>query len=211
LLFSSAVIADQKSVVIDNFDTLSGWNKANTDKTVFDIISILGIKGGAIDMKFDFKPAQGYVVMGKNIPIRLSDDCQFQFYIKGNCQPNNLEFKLMDRDGNCFWKKFPNYVFPHEWTELTVKKSDLIYAWGPNSAAVASRGYTDRAGRIVRRRGSGDVAFDDLRMTGAADTAAASHISATASSFDNPDLAPERQLTDLWDRDGRVNFWTING
>jgi hypothetical protein len=194
LLFSAVLCAAQKVRVMDDFESLGSWFKFTSDKTVLDIASIPGAKGSAVNLKFDFTPAQGYVVIVKDIAFQLPDNYAFKFYIKGNSKPNNLEFKLKDKDNNYFWKKLPDYVFPSKWTEITIKKSDISFAWGPNNGAVPKDITRIELGVSCGQGGKGEVAFDELQLIEIEDTSVKFNPTATASTFEKDEFAPGKAV-----------------
>jgi len=54
--------------------------------------------------------------------------------VRGDAPVNDLEFKLIDASGeNVWWVNYRNFVFPHEWQQVKVKKRQIAFAWGPTS------------------------------------------------------------------------------
>ncbi len=66
------------------------------------------------------------------MPMKLPDNFQFSFYIKGNAPANNLEFKLVDKSGlNVWWQIQRSFEFPNNWQKIIIKKRHINFAWGP--------------------------------------------------------------------------------
>ncbi|MEW6097364.1 MAG: hypothetical protein AB1567_12715, partial [bacterium] len=119
--------------VIDRFDSLEGW-KILSEGITIDKTS--GVKKSCIVLNYEFKGMVEWVVVSKEFDeLNLPANFKFSFYIKGEGEYNNLEFKLLDNKGNVFWKKWEYFKFPDEWQKIELKKSDITFAWGPQLTA----------------------------------------------------------------------------
>ena len=213
LVFSSFSSAAPKTTVIDDFEDLSGWNKIASDKAELDTSAVPGQKGKAINMKFSIPGGAGYVVIGKEKEFQLPDNYRFSFYIKGKCPENTMEFKVIDKEGNTFWKKLPDFSFPDKWTEIIIKKSDLVFAWGPNQGNTLKNAAKIELAVSAGQGGKGDVAFDNLVLTEIEETATKFNMKATASTFENAELAPDKtidkSMTSRWSSNFVDNQWLL--
>lgn len=210
-VFSIPGFSAPKDTLIDDFESLSGWNRINSDKARIDLSTVPGFKGNAVNMHFDFSAGLGYVVMGKEKQIALPENYRFRFKIKGNGLPNTLEFKLMDKDGNTFWKKMPDFVLPAVWTEVVIKKSEISFAWGPNQGISLNNVSKIEIGLSCGPGGKGDLAIDELVMSASEETASKFNIKAEASTFENEGLSPQKavdnSMSSRWSSSFLDNQW----
>jgi hypothetical protein len=89
-------------------------------------------EGEAMRLDFDFHGHAGYAIARAPLDVELPPNYQFVFRIRGEGNPQNLEFKLIDATGdNVWWLNRRNFVFPREWTALKTKKRQIEFAWGP--------------------------------------------------------------------------------
>jgi len=121
-----------QSKVLDNFESLSGWEKVASDQVEIKTSLIKGKSGQAVKINFNFVSGSGYCGVRKVMPMKLPDNFQFSFYIKGNAPANNLEFKLVDKSGlNVWWQIQRSFEFPANWRKVVIKKRHINFAWGP--------------------------------------------------------------------------------
>ncbi|MFN3134611.1 MAG: discoidin domain-containing protein, partial [Candidatus Kryptonium sp.] len=153
------------TVLLDNFENLSLWEKVKSDGVDIEISNEPGIDDKCIRIDFNFKLGSGYCGIKKELNLTLPDNYQFTFYIKGNASPNNLEFKLIDSTGeNVWWLNQRNFEFNSNWEKITIKKRYISFAWGP-----AGGGEIKKIGFIEiiissSTGGSGTVYIDKLEL-----------------------------------------------
>lgn len=173
--------------IIENFDSLQGWavigEGAKIDKAE-------GVKKNCLVLSYKLEAKTEWVVVSKKFDdLRLPENYQISFYIKGEGPENNLEFKLIDKDGNVFWKKWENFKFPEKWLKIVIKKHDISFAWGPNPGAKLSK--VDKIEIAISRGsgGKGKVYIDELSLqTLKEEKSIISRIKAKASSIQEPGL-----------------------
>jgi hypothetical protein len=118
--------------LLDNFESEQGWEIFKADGVETKTSLIDGYHGKGIKFDYNFTKGTGYGGIQKIIPLDLSGNFQFTFYIKAESPDNNFEFKLIDSNGqNVWWINNRNYKFPKEWTKIKIKKRDISFAWGP--------------------------------------------------------------------------------
>jgi len=121
------------SGIIDNFSVINGWNKVKTEKSKLQVTSIDGCQGKAVRLRYRLPANSSWVVFEKDITLILPMDFQFRFDVRGKTgRKNTLEFKVVDRQGSTFWKKWTTDELPTGWESITVSRDDLDYAWGPS-------------------------------------------------------------------------------
>ncbi len=126
----SIILAQIK--VLDDFESLSNWEKVASDQVEIKTSLTKGKSGQAVKIDFNFVSGSGYCGIRKIMPMKLPDNFQFSFYIKGNAPANNLEFKLVDKSGlNVWWQIQRSFEFPNNWQKIIIKKRHINFAWGP--------------------------------------------------------------------------------
>ena len=118
--------------VLDNFDSLAPWSADHTDDTTSSIERVSGEAGHALRLNFDFNGVVGYATARRALPLDLPANYELSFRVRGAAPLNNLQFKLVDASGeNVWWLNRPDFALPHEWQQITIKKRQLAFAWGP--------------------------------------------------------------------------------
>ncbi|MCK4796638.1 MAG: discoidin domain-containing protein [Spirochaetes bacterium] len=164
IIFISSTTNTKNAVVkiIDNFDSLHGWEtlcegiKINNDN---------GVEKKCIILNYDLTGKQEWVVISKKFnDLRLPKNYKFSFYIKGDGDSNNLEFKFIDTKGNVFWKKWEYFEFSKKWELIEFTKSDISFAWGPNPNVKLSK--IENIEIVISRGlgGKGKVYIDELNI-----------------------------------------------
>lgn len=111
---------------------LAGWTAAPSDGVSLEMKAVVGEHGPALRLEFDFHGGGGYAVVRRPIVLAYPENWRFQFWIRGEAQPNNLEFKLIDRSGdNVWWVNRRGFRFQSRWQPVTIKKRHVAFAWGP--------------------------------------------------------------------------------
>ena len=117
--------------IIDDFNSLQGW------KIICEGLKISkkkGVKKDCICLDYDLKGNREWVVISKEfLGLNMPKNYKITFYIKGTGLNNTLEFKLIDKKGNVFWKKWTDFKFSDKWKKITIKKRDIRFGWGPDS------------------------------------------------------------------------------
>lgn len=165
--------------LLDNFDTLQGWQAFPSEGAKATLTSVPGEDGGhALRMAFDLSAAYGYAIARKDLPLDLPADYQFTFDLRAESPVNNLEFKLTDDAGNVWWQKRLNVTLPTTWTTMHFRKRDLTFAWGPSAKAGL---HHIKSVEVVVSSGTGGkgwIEVDNLRLV-PIDDAAIRHAHAT--------------------------------
>ncbi|HEY8133692.1 MAG TPA: coagulation factor 5/8 type domain-containing protein [Thermoanaerobaculia bacterium] len=153
--------------VIDDFDKTVDWQPHPSDGVSLIITQDpAGHMLAAMRLDFDFHGRAGYAIARKKVSIDLPADYEFSFWIRGNAQPNNLEFKLIDSSGdNVWWVNQRNYVFPREWTRVVLKKRHFQFAWGPIGGGEPHHIAAIEIVVTAGTGGKGMVLIDDLGLS----------------------------------------------
>lgn len=171
--------------VVESFEDAGSWAPIQAQGVRFALGAVEGKTGKALQFDFSFPSPSGYVVAGKDLHLALPDDYKFTFFVKGNAPENTLEFKLIDKAGNTFWKRFENFSFPHEWTKIVVRKSQIAFAWGPAGGGTISEVARIELAVSCGTGGSGKVAVDELTLVDLSAARTKFAMTATASSCED--------------------------
>lgn len=170
ILFSLAVLLGESSlantVVLDDFEDVSGWSAITSEGIDLEIAQDEGREGGmAMRLDFDFHGGGGYAIAHKALSIPLPENYAFTFHIRGDAPQNNLEFKLVDPSGmNVWWQNRRDFEFPTDWKRISIKKRHLEFAWGPNGDAELKEVATLELAISAGTGGRGSIWIDQLSI-----------------------------------------------
>ena len=129
LLVGSSARGEKR--ILDDFEDLSGWSTSASEGSRAWITSEPGYAGAGLRVGYEINPGGGYILIHKAFSLTLPDNYAFTFWLRGEGQSNNVEFKLIDARGkNVWWRKQRDYVPPTDWQQITVRKSRMSLAWG---------------------------------------------------------------------------------
>ncbi len=126
--------------VLDPMDMparISGWQNFGLDEdsgiTKTSLESVAGRKGGnAIRLNYEFNRKSGaretdWVVMERDWGLNFSKATHFGLEYRGRGDSNNLEFKIADKNGTIYWRKFFSITDTGgEWKELVIPVKELV-------------------------------------------------------------------------------------
>lgn len=135
LLPASIVIASSetgKTMLLDDFENLSGWSANASPGARLEIAQDLGRDGRrALRLDFEFSEGASFVIVRKTLQRPLPENFVFRYAIRGSGSRSDLEFKLVDARQNVWWSKQRAVDLPSDWQKAAVKKRHLQLAWGP--------------------------------------------------------------------------------
>jgi len=150
----------------DDFSDLSGWMPVASGLARLDIGREAGPDGGAaMRLDFDFAGGGGFVVARKEMALALPETWALSFRLRGSGPRNRLELKLAAPGGeNVWWYKEEAFALPGDWQTLTIRSSQLEFAWGPaGGGAIGEVGAIEIA-LAAGPGGRGTLALADLRF-----------------------------------------------
>ena len=152
-------------ILLDDFETPSAWSPMPASGVEMKLAPEPGPHGNALRVDFDFHGGGGYAVLHRKLDLELPANYRFEFWIRGETQPQNLEFKLLDASGeNVWWCNRVNHEFPREWTTERVRKRQIAFAWGPKGGAEVSRAAAIEIAITAGSGGKGTVWLNDLSL-----------------------------------------------
>jgi hypothetical protein len=118
------------SATIDEGGRASDWSAAQGDGANCSLSSGSGMSGrNAVTLKYSIPEGQ-WASMRKSARVPLTSSDTLLVSLKMEGAPNNLEFKVIDRDDSTFAKVFEGLSGKDGWHKITIPVSELQYMWG---------------------------------------------------------------------------------
>lgn len=125
--------AAQDTRVLDGFESLTPWAADASTDVSSAITAVDGHDGRAMRLTYDFNGKSGYAFAARALPLRIPDNWEISFWIRGQGPSNTLEIKFVDASGdNVHWRQVRDFTAPDGWTRFVIKKRQVTRAWGPN-------------------------------------------------------------------------------
>ena len=151
--------------MVDDFERLDAWSAHPADGVTMALRSDRGHRGRALRLDFSFSGG-GYAIARRATSLDLPRNYAFSFWIRGEAPSNTLEFKLVDQSGeNVWWYTERDRVFDGGWHQITIRRRQISFAWGPSGAALDHVAAIELVITAGRGGGKGSVWFDDLILT----------------------------------------------
>jgi hypothetical protein len=149
--------------LLDDFEDLSSWQAITSGQAQLLISRDRGPRGSAMRLDFDFRGAGGFVVARKAFPLEIPESYSFGFNIRGSAPTNIFEFKLVDESNQNVWRyRVEAFDFPEEWRPLSIRSSQIVFAWGPLGAGPPARVAAVELVIAAGPGGKGTVCFNGL-------------------------------------------------
>jgi hypothetical protein len=153
-------------VVVDAFDAVAGWTAQPADGVEMKLTAEPGERGDALRVDFAFVKGGGYAVLHRALALDLPENYRFTFRVRGDCAPQNLEFKLLDSTGaNVWWRNQRDFAFPREWRTVTIRRRQVEFAWGPAGGGTLRHAAALEFAITAGSGGRGTVWLDQLELT----------------------------------------------
>jgi hypothetical protein len=121
---------------------------------------------GALKVDFDFHGAGGWAAFRKDTTLKLPENYEFSFRLKGLAPRNTLEFKLIDASGeNVWWVRRPDFEFEGDWRTIRFRKRHIEFAWGPKGGGELTDMAAIEFAITAGNGGQGTVWIGDLQLT----------------------------------------------
>lgn len=161
LSLTCATLAAQPQT-IDNFQNDDAWATFAPEGVELTIAP----DDGALRIDYNFKRGGGFAIVRRSVDITTDPNFAFDFRIRGEGPPNDLEFKLIDSTGdNVWWHNRRRFTPPAEWTTLTSSRRSIEFAWGPTQDRTLRYIASIEIAIASATGGSGTLWIDDLRYT----------------------------------------------
>ncbi|HEX6137502.1 MAG TPA: discoidin domain-containing protein [Casimicrobiaceae bacterium] len=118
--------------VLDRFDDVATWSAVASDGVTAALGQVVDAKRPAMRLAFDLGGTAGYALARRALPVDLPENYAITFWLRADAPVNDLQVKLVDASGdNVWWYNRPNFAFPREWQQVTIKRRQIEFAWGP--------------------------------------------------------------------------------
>jgi hypothetical protein len=187
---------------VESFDDLARWSATAAPGAEVELARDEGVQDGALRIDFDFHGGRGWVTARKAIVLTLPENYALRFWVRGETLPNDLEIKLVDPDGGVWRNDDPDFTFPAEWRQVTIRRSGFRFAWGPKGEQPLERVAFLEIAIATGEGGHGSVWLDELTIDERApDTPEALRPAVTASTSADghpPSAAADGDGTTVW-------------
>ena len=154
-----------RPISIDTFESSSDWIATPASGVEMKLSLEPGVHGNALRVDFTFTKGGGYAVLHRKLSLDLPDNYRFEYALRGETAPQNLEFKLIDDSGdNVWWSNRINFDYPRDWATDHIRKRQISYAWGPKGGGELRHAAALEFAITAGSGGSGTVWFDDLTL-----------------------------------------------
>ena len=128
---ADAANAENAAVLLDDFTQPALWTASATDQVK---ASLRADAKAGLCLDYDFGSVAGYVVMRRALPVRWPAHFDLLARLSGSGGVNDVQVKLVDASGdNVWWINRPNMALPAQPTELTIRRRQISFAWGPSA------------------------------------------------------------------------------
>ena len=167
ILGAIAPVASADPTVIDAFDDLAAWTAdAPEGVEVSAHLDPDGEAGSSLRIDYDFITGGGYCVVRREVDLALPENYRFSFDVRGDGQPNNLEFKIVgpssDKGEDVWWVNRRAFDPPRDWTHLADKRRSFEFAWGPSGGEPLDRVVAIEIAIAMAEGGKGSIWLDNL-------------------------------------------------
>lgn len=193
----------------DAFAELGPWTATASDDANASLVSSTDAERHALRLTFDLAGTAGYASMNRRLPLDFPDNFELSFFLRANAKVNNFQVKFADATGeNVWWFERQDFEFPTEWRRITIKKTQIAFAWGPTSDH--SLRHTETLEFVVsagRGGGQGAIEISELRLRALPPESSFPPMSASASSYlsgHEPARALDGDVSTAWHSDPKA-------
>jgi hypothetical protein len=167
LLLAALLLAvGERGKLLDDFASIAAWSAHPSDGVALTIRQDAGMHGKAMRLDFDFQHHAGYAIARRKVDLDLPANYEITFSLRAESPVENLELKLIDGTGdNVWWRNRRDFVFPKTWTEVSTKKRQISFAWGPQGGGEIHHVAMIEIVVTAGTGGKGTVWIDDLALT----------------------------------------------
>jgi hypothetical protein len=166
VLAALLLAAGARPGLLDDFESLTAWSAHPSDGVALTIRHDTGLHGQGMRLDFDFQHHAGYAIARRKVDLDLPPNFELTFALRAESPVENLEVKLIDSTGdNVWWMNRQSFVFPRVWTEISTKKRQISFAWGPQGGGEIHHVAMIEIVVTAGTGGKGTVWIDDLALT----------------------------------------------
>jgi hypothetical protein len=131
-LFSSLILfgEDEKDLILlDSMESKGGWDVSMEEGADCYIKLDEGRIGKSLVLVYDLKD-KNWVQVYKSFKVDFSKLDSLYMDLKTEGAVNNIEIKIIDKDGSNFGKRLLNFTTGNNWQRLKISKDEFEYFWG---------------------------------------------------------------------------------
>ena len=164
LIATSPAAAAPETLLNDAMDSATDWPANASDSVAARVDTVAAPKGEAVRLSYDFGEVSGYAFLRRDVKRDLPPNFEIRFRVRGTGGRNDLQMKLTNGD-TVYWRTWPDWRAPADWTEIVIPAQKVGFAWGPdNKAALKSIDGVEFVIARNRDGGTGTIEIDDLRI-----------------------------------------------
>ncbi|HSC99557.1 MAG TPA: discoidin domain-containing protein, partial [Casimicrobiaceae bacterium] len=134
---SAPVVSQLPTRILDRLDEVGAWKTIASEGVTASLQAVVDLKRPALRLDFDLGGTAGYAIARRPLPLDLPANYALTFWLRADAPVNDLQLKLIDGSGdNVWWYHRRNFAFPSEWQQVTIKKRQIEFAWGPTKDRV---------------------------------------------------------------------------
>lgn len=157
-----------------------------------------GKVGGAVELSFDLSHAYGYATAKKSVDLELPANYQITFDLRGECQVNNFEVKLIDEYENVWMSKRLSFTFPKEFETQHVRKRHISFGWGSHRTPEPKRIRAIEFTVATATGGVGRISISNVRFSPIDDASAATTQPSVQASTGSPSSDARASVIEHW-------------
>jgi hypothetical protein len=173
---------------------LEGWSTSAAPGSRAGLAAERGSRGPALRFDFELVGAGAWAIARRALALRLPAHWVAILRVRGEAPAQELQVKLVGRDGANVWWWRRELVPPCEAQEIVLRRASLEFAWGP-----ASGGEPEELGAVeiavaAGAGGRGTLWIEDLRIEPRETAPGPLHPHLVRASSSAPGHEPERAL-----------------
>jgi len=146
--------------VIDDMGSIDAWSTYAPEGVTVNIAEELG----ELRIDYSFDRGGGFAIVRRDVDIDVDPNYAFDFRVRGEGPPNDLEFKLASGD-NVWWHNRRKFAPPSAWTNQTSSRRTIEFAWGPTDDRTLRHVSSIEFAIASASGGQGTIYIDDLRYS----------------------------------------------
>ena len=165
LMFGAvASVAIAAGTVIDTCDTVDSWTVDQGEGATIKLESVKGKVGKAVKISYDLGAGRNWVQISREALIKVTPKNAFRFWVQWTGNKNAIEFKVVDKDGSVFGRKFDGLDQTRDWQSIVIPVGSLKYWWGGDNE-LNMDGIVEIAIAVSEKEsGAGTVEIDEVRV-----------------------------------------------
>jgi hypothetical protein len=146
-----------------DMETSSGYTAGGESGSATTLNVVEGHSGKGLQVQYDFGTGT-WLQIQKNVQWNIKPYNHLVFWYKASGAVNNLQVKIVDRDGSTFGATFEGVAPSEDWIEAKLPLNELNYFWGGDAALDATDVRKFFFAVTKNEGGAGTVEVDELKF-----------------------------------------------